>query len=162
MRFRSYHADDVEQMVRLDELCFSAAFRFDRRTMRQFAQAPGAIVIIAEEVLTDRSTSPMAGFTILHLEGAGRERYGYVVTIDVASEFRRAGIGRQLLEQAEQKVRAAGVARVGLHVAVDNAGAIRFYERQGYACAGLARRFYREAGLDALIYLKDLDLFLAS
>jgi [ribosomal protein S18]-alanine N-acetyltransferase len=149
-------------MVRLDEVCFSSAFRFDRRTMRQFAQMPGAVVLIAEDCLHDRGASPMAGFIIVHLEGAGRERYGYVVTIDVAPEFRRAGVGKQLLEQAEQQVRAAGVSRVGLHVAVDNAGAIRFYERQGYACVGVARRFYREAGLDGLIYLKDLEPLLCS
>ena len=129
--------------------------------MRQFSKAPGAIVIIAEDCLGDRGVSLMAGFIIVHLEGAGREQYGYVITIDVAPEFRRAGVGRQLLEQAEQKVRAAGLARVGLHVAVDNAGAIRFYERQGYACMGVAPCFYREAGVDALIYLKDLELFLA-
>jgi [ribosomal protein S18]-alanine N-acetyltransferase len=138
-------------MVRLDELCFSPAFRFDRRSMRQFAQASGAIVVIAQDY-----SQALAGFLIVHLEGTAQERYGYVVTIDVAPELRRAGVGRRLLEQAERQVHAAGVTRMGLHVAVDNAGAIRFYERQGYACLGVARRFYREAGVDGLIYLKEL------
>jgi ribosomal protein S18 acetylase RimI-like enzyme len=45
---------------------------------------------------------------------------------------------------------------MGLHVAVDNGAAIRFYEGLGYQCVGVAKRFYRAAGLDGLIYLKEL------
>jgi [ribosomal protein S18]-alanine N-acetyltransferase len=137
-------------MVRLDEVCFSEAFRFDRRSMRRFAEARGAIVVVAEE------DAAMAGFVIVQLEGATTERYGYVVTIDVAPELRGVGLGGLLLRQAEGQVRAAGVGRMGLHVAVDNDAAIRFYERLGYACVGVAKRFYREAGLDGLIYIKEL------
>jgi ribosomal-protein-alanine N-acetyltransferase len=157
---RGYRSGDLERMVRLDEVCFSAAFRFDRRTMRQFAEARGAIVVIAEDplaALEAGSAGLMAGFIIVHLEGSARERYGYIVSIDVAPELRRAGLGGLLLGEAERQVRAAGVRRVGLHVAVDNAGAIRFYEGLRYACVGVARGFYREAGLDALIYIKELE-----
>jgi ribosomal protein S18 acetylase RimI-like enzyme len=160
---RGYRSGDLEAMVWLDEACFSAAFRFDRRTMRQFAEARRAIVVIAEDSLVsleDRRADGMAGFVgfiVVHLEGSARERYGYIVSIDVAPELRRAGLGGQLLKQAEEQVRASGVRRVGLHVAVDNAGAIRFYEGSGYARVGVAPGFYQEAGLDALIYLKELD-----
>jgi ribosomal-protein-alanine N-acetyltransferase len=141
-------------MVRLDELCFSEAFRFDQRSMRRFAEARGAFVVIAEEAL---AVGTMAGFVIVQIEGAAAERYGYVVTIDVAVEWRRGGLGRELLARAEQKVREAGVGRMGLHVAVDNDAAIRFYERMGYQSVGVAKRFYREAGLDGLIYIKNLE-----
>ncbi len=147
---RGYRAGDVDLMVRLDEVCFSEAFRFDRRSMRRFAEARGAVGIVAEDDVQ------MAGFVIVQVEGATTERYGYVVTIDVAPELRGAGLGGQLLTEAERQVRAAGVGRMGLHVAVDNDAAIRFYERLGYACVGVAKRFYREAGLDGLIYIKEL------
>jgi ribosomal-protein-alanine N-acetyltransferase len=140
-------------MVRLDELCFSETFRFDRRSMRRFAEARGAFVVIAEDAL---ELGAMAGFVIAQLEGKAPEQYGYVVTIDGALEWRRGGLGGQLLARAEQKVREAGVERMGLHVAVDNEAAIRFYERLGYQCVGVAKRFYREAGLDGLIYIKEL------
>jgi ribosomal protein S18 acetylase RimI-like enzyme len=147
---RGYRAGDVDPMVRLDEVCFREAFRFDRITMRRFAGARGAVVVIAEDDVQ------MAGFVIVHLEGAAAERYGYVVTIDVAPELRGVGLGKVLLREAERQVHAADVGRMGLHVAVDNDPAIRFYERLGYACVGVAKRFYREAGLDGLIYLKEL------
>lgn len=150
---RGYRVGDVEPMVRLDAVCFREVFRFDRRSMRQFAEARGAIVIVAEDSLKDAA---MAGFVIVHLEGAARERYGYVVTLDVAPELRGSGIGGALLGEAERQVHAAGVSRMGLHVAVDNDTAIRFYEGLGYACVGVAKRFYHEAGVDGLIYLKEL------
>ena len=156
---RGYRAGDVDLMVRLDERCFGEAFRFDRRSMRRFAEAREAIVVMAEEALERLEAGacvPIAGFVIAQLEGAARERYGYVVTLDVAPELRRAGLGEQLLTEAERQVLAAGVGRMGLHVAVDNGAAIRFYERLGYACVGVAKGFYREAGLDGLIYRKEL------
>jgi len=146
-------------MVRLDEACFSATFRFDRSSMRRFAQAQGAVVVVAERALgalQDGSAWAMSGFVIVHVEGSGAERYGYVVTIDVAPELRRAGLGEQLLRRAEEQVGAAGVGRMGLHVAVDNDAAIRFYESLGYVCVGVAKRFYSTARTDASIYLKEL------
>jgi ribosomal-protein-alanine N-acetyltransferase len=150
---------DVEPMVRLDEACFSAAFRFDRQSMRRFAEARGAVVVVAERALgalQDGRAWALSGFVIVHLESSGTERYGYVVTIDVALELRRAGLGEQLLRRAEEQVRAAGVGRMGLHVAVDNDAAIRFYEHMGYVCVGVAKRFYSAAGTDASIYIKEL------
>jgi [ribosomal protein S18]-alanine N-acetyltransferase len=153
VRLRGYRSGDVEAMVRLDSACFSEAFRFDAGSMREFAETPGAVVRIAE----DAATSEMVGFLILHVEGGPGARYGYVVTIDVAPALRRAGIGGRMLVAAESLVEASGVGRVGLHVAVNNAAAIRFYERQGYEQGGIARRFYREAGLDALIYVKNFQ-----
>jgi [ribosomal protein S18]-alanine N-acetyltransferase len=146
-------------MVRLDAVCFREAFRFDRRSMRRFAEARGALVVVAEDTLVPDDTGKdrtIAGFVIVQLEGATDQRYGYVVTLDVAPELRGMGLGGQLLTRAEQQVRAAGVRRMGLHVAVDNDAAIRFYERLGYACVGVAKRFYREAELDGLIYIKEL------
>jgi ribosomal-protein-alanine N-acetyltransferase len=98
----------------------------------------------------------MAGFIILHLEGAGARRYAYIVTLDVAPPARRIGIATLMLNHAEEQARTAGAHRVALHVAVDNTAAIQFYERQSYTKVGLARGFYREAG-DALVYAKPLE-----
>jgi len=139
-------------MVRLDEVCFAPVFRFARRAMRQFAEARGAIVLIAE------SDAGMVGFLIAHLEGMRRvpgDPFGYLVTIDVDPAARRLGVGKLMLREAEEQVRAVGLRRVDLHVARDNAAAIRFYEREGYGCIGMVEEFYPN-GLDALVYRKGL------
>jgi ribosomal protein S18 acetylase RimI-like enzyme len=148
-----YRPGDYEAMHRLDLLCFAPEFQFDLATMRQVAEAESAIVVIAEH----GPRHEMAGFVILHLEGSGVRKYAYIVTLDVAPEARRSGVATLMLTHAEEQARAAGARRVALHVAVENTAAIQFYEHQKYLRAGLARGFYREAGLDALVYAKHFD-----
>jgi ribosomal-protein-alanine N-acetyltransferase len=154
MQLRGYYrAGDFEAMHSLDLKCFSPAFQFDAETMRRAAESESAIVAIAER----GPLHEMAGFIILHLQDTGARMYGYIVTLDVAPDARRGGIATLLLAHAEEQARAAGARRVALHVAVDNAGAIEFYKRSGYVRAGVARGYYREIGLDAFVYAKQLE-----
>jgi [ribosomal protein S18]-alanine N-acetyltransferase len=153
VRLRGYYrAGDYVAMHRLDLLCFAPAFQFDLETMKQAAEAASAIVVIAES----GPRHEMAGFIILHLEGSGAKKYAYVVTLDVAPDARRSGIATLMLNHAEQQAQAAGAHRVALHVAVENTAAVQFYERQKYVKAGMAKGFYREAGLDAFVYARQL------
>ncbi len=138
---REYRAGDVEAMFRLDEACFAEAFRFDRRSMRRFAEEERAVSIVAEAVAGE-----MAGFVIVQVE----DGVGYVVTLDVAETFRRGGLGARLLQAAEER---AGVEVMALHVSTGNLGAIRFYERLGYELLGMQKGFYG-AGGDAFVYRK--------
>jgi ribosomal protein S18 acetylase RimI-like enzyme len=54
----------------------------------------------------------------------------------VDPRFRRAGVGRALVDAVLAQARAAGKARVVLHVVADNFGARRLYERAGFFAAG--------------------------
>jgi len=81
---------------------------------------------------------------------------GYVVTLDVAEEFRRRGLARQLMEAMEHQAMDAACAVVGLHVFVGNESAIHFYERAGYERVGDVPDFYGE-GLNAWVYRKKLE-----
>ena len=146
IELRGYEARDLDAMFRLDESCFEEPFRFTHTAMRRFAESRKARVVIAE---TDGA---LAGFAILHLEG----RVGYVVTLDVAEEFRRRGLARQLMQAMEQQAADADCVVVGLHVFVGNAAAIRFYGRAGYVRVGDVPGFYGE-GLDAWVYRKAVN-----
>jgi ribosomal protein S18 acetylase RimI-like enzyme len=158
MRFRAYQHGDVEAMYRLDMECFSGPFQFDRDLMRDLAESPLAIVVVAVNDVGDANGEDdgLPGFIIAHVEGAGRHRHAYIDTIDVAERARRTGTGAELLRRTEEQARRSGLDRMELHVAVDNAGAIAFYEREGYEQVGRAKGFYREAGRDALMYVKKL------
>jgi ribosomal-protein-alanine N-acetyltransferase len=147
---RSYRTTDLDAMFRLDKTCFAEEFRFDRESMREFAEERNAVVQIAE------SCGEIVGFVIVHVEGAVSERQAYVVTLDVAAEYRRKGLAGWLMQEAEASALAAGVRWMQLHVFTGNAAAISFYERQGYERIGLSRRFYGKAGLDAFRYRKSL------
>ena len=149
--FRGYRAADLEAMFRLDEACFEEPFRFDRESMREFAEMKNAIVRVAEEL-----GGELVGFVIVHVERVGTGRLAYVVTLDVAAECRKRGLARRLMGEVEASAAAAGVRWIQLHVFTGNAGAIRFYERLGYERIRVQRRFYGEAGLDAFVYGKEL------
>jgi ribosomal protein S18 acetylase RimI-like enzyme len=151
MRLRAYQPTDVEAMYQLDLACFDEPFQFDREMMYEAAEAASAIVVVVED-----EAGAMQGFIIVHAEGAGSDAYGYIVTIDVAPSARRSGVGAVMLREAEAQALRHGLGRVGLHVAMDNAGAIAFYERAGYRWVGVEKGFYHEAKQDALTYVKQL------
>jgi ribosomal-protein-alanine N-acetyltransferase len=143
---RCYHPGDWQAMHALDLLCFKPAFRFSRGAMRSFAEAPGAVTVLAEAL------SKLAGFCIAQLQ----DSTGYVVTLDVARAWRRQGLARRLMAEVESRLHSAGAAEMHLHVFSGNTAAIRFYESIGYTQTGVAENFYAQ-NLHALIYRKKLS-----
>ena len=148
---RDYRDLDIEAMFRLDVACFAPEFRFDRQSMRAFAEERDAIVLVAEE-----TSRVVVGFVIVHVERVAAGGRGYVVTLDVAEEWRRRGLAGMLMREAEAGAVAAGGRWMELHVFTGNEGAIRFYERLGYERIAVKRRFYGAEGLDAFVYRKGL------
>ena len=142
---RNYRPGDWEAMHALDLVCFEPEFQFNRRAMRSFAEAPGAVAMLAE------ADGTLAGFCIAQME----EQTGYLVTLDVAPAWRRRSLARRLMVQVETQVQSAGATEMTLHVFKGNAGAIRFYEEIGYGRVGMAENFYGR-GLNALVYRKRL------
>jgi [ribosomal protein S18]-alanine N-acetyltransferase len=146
-RFRPYRKNDLEAIFRLDKACFAEEFRFDRRSMSAFAEEKDAIVLIAEE------RGDVIAFVIAHL-AAGRE--AYIITLDVAPEWRRRGLAGTLMAEVEMLAWSKGARWIRLHVYRENEGAIRFYERLGYQRSRVINGYYGE-GLDALVYGKKLS-----
>jgi ribosomal-protein-alanine N-acetyltransferase len=140
---REYRAGDAEAMHALDVVCFEPAFQFSRRVMRGFAEAKGAMTLLAE------AGDELVGFCVVQME----EQLGYVVTLDVAAVWRRQGLARRLMEEMETRVRAVSGVGMVLHVYKGNVGAMRFYESIGYGRVGMVEGFYGR-GLDALVYRK--------
>ena len=151
MRLRAYRRSDLAAMVALDEICFSEAFLFGTAAMRRFAEAKNAFALVAEQ-----SDAALAGFVIAHRTARGPLSKGYCITLDVAPEHRRSGLGRTLLAAAETWAHEAGAAGMALHVHTGNAGAIRFYESCGYLLQRVVPGFYGNPGMDALEYSKQL------
>ncbi len=157
VELRGYRPSDLQAMFALDEVCFEQPFRFDLRAMRRFAEAPGALVVIAS---TKATLAGLCGFAIVHLEGVTGRRRGYVVTLDVAPQRRRSGVASLLMDEAESLAAEVGAGRMALHVFTGNAGAMRFYEARGYERTGLQRGFYGmddSVSRDGLVYSKRLS-----
>jgi ribosomal-protein-alanine N-acetyltransferase len=164
--YRGYRSGDLEAMFRLDVVCFEEPFRFSRGAMRRFAEDRRARVVIAE------TEGEMVGFVVLHVEDVGvphssrflrqaqdramngppgdSGKVGYVVTLDVATAWRRKGVAGELMSRVEAEAREAGCEAMMLHVFEGNWGARRFYERVGYEVVGVAKAFYG-VGVDAVV-----------
>jgi ribosomal-protein-alanine N-acetyltransferase len=147
---REYLEGDLDEIVSLDESCFHDEFRFDRRSMKAYAEARNAVSLIAEK------EGGIVGFVIVHIDRIAAGWRGYVVTLDVAVEFRRIGLAKRMMQAVEMLAEASGAQRMELHVFTENEGAIRFYERLGYERVARLRRFYGAEGLDAFEYRKKL------
>jgi ribosomal protein S18 acetylase RimI-like enzyme len=76
---------------------------------------------------------------------AGRRLY--VMVLAVLAPYRSRGIGSALLRgalrAADESCAKTGITEVVLHSAEDNAEAIEFYSRFGFAVAGRAENYYR-------------------
>jgi ribosomal-protein-alanine N-acetyltransferase len=148
--YRPYSPQDFDLLYALEELCFEPAERFSRRYMRQLISRANAATWIADE------DGRLIGFAIVERANQRSGVTAYIQTIEVASEARGRGIGRELLGRIEGSARLAGAALIWLHVEATNAGAIRLYESQGYRCEGRKEDYY-PLGRAALIYGKLLE-----
>ena len=76
-------------------------------------------------------------------------------TLDVAAAWRRQGLARRLMTEVEERMAAAGVREMKLHVFRGNVAAVRLYESLGYGRVGRVEGYYGR-GLDAVVYGKRL------
>ena len=81
----------------------------------------------------------------------------YVNNIAVAPELRGRGLGRALLEFAEEQARAWGCRVMILEVRASNDAAVHLYEKFGFSVRGVRRRYYEDTDEDAVVMSKALD-----
>jgi ribosomal-protein-alanine N-acetyltransferase len=75
----------------------------------------------------------------------------HVTTFAVHPDWRRQGIGRQLLLNLVELAGTIGARRMTLEVRPSNAGAQELYRSFGFAVAGRRPRYYTDDGEDALV-----------
>ena len=80
-------------------------------------------------VLTARDGAPLAGFAIMQF---GDER-AHLSLLAVRTDCRRQGIAQRMLDWLTQSALTAGIASIHLELRETNAGARRFYLKQGFA-----------------------------
>lgn len=78
----------------------------------------------------------------------------HIANIAVHPDFRRQGIGHQLLEKALAFAKEAGCEKVFLEVRVSNVPARQLYTRFGFAPVGIRKGYYPDNNEDALVLLR--------
>ena len=95
----------------------------------------------------------VVGFMIYELHKAKLQ----VLNFAVAPEFRRQGVGRQMMVKLVGKLSSHRRTRIVLHVRETALAAQMFYKVQGFRATEIAREFYEDTGEDAYVmqYLFD-------
>lgn len=140
---REYLQSDFETVWELDQACFSQEIAYSRAELEYYLRSPRAVCLIALE--SGRTT----GFILGDYSGR-QQKVGHIVTLDVAPEARRSGIGSTLMQNLEDRFRLAGCHSALLEVAVNNQVALRFYKKHGYSVIRTLRGYYPGA-LDGLL-----------
>lgn len=141
---RSGRPDDLEELVKLENVCFDTD-RLSRRSFRHWLTIDQRAILVAEV------KGRIAGY-ILIIYHAGT-RLARIYSLAVQPALRGGGIAKLLLSAGEQMAIDHGRLYLRLEVGVDNIPAIKLYESQGYQKFGLYRDYY-EDHTDALRFQK--------
>lgn len=145
-QIRPFREADFERLWNIDQACFDRDLAYSRAELRFYMRLPGAFTLVAE------AGEDVTGFLVGR---AMRNRAGHIITIDVVEQARRNGTGSRLLKATEEWLLQSDCRSVTLETAVDNIGAIAFYQRHGYSIVRTLRGYYSN-GLDALVMQKTL------
>ena len=124
----------------------------ERRYLRAVRRHPDAVVLVAE------TREGIVGRLSLARDTHPASRHVADLGLMVAASHRRRGIGRALLDAAEEWARWARITKLELHVFPYNEPAIRLYEQSGYVREGYRAAHYVRAGeyVDAILMAKSL------
>jgi ribosomal-protein-alanine N-acetyltransferase len=82
----------------------------------------------------------------------------HIATFATHPDFRRQGIGEQLMKHALLAAREEGAERAFLEVRAGNAGALGLYKKYGFVVAGRRLHYYKDNDEDAILMnLEDLN-----
>lgn len=124
---------DTKRMWEIDQLCFDPDIAYPMDFIYYH------LLVLRDPAFCAWDGDTMVGFVLTAME---ERREGSIVTIDLIDQYRRRGIGSQLIGMAERALAARGARKIVLQVAVENESAIGFYEKHGYARGRLLKSYY--------------------
>ena len=133
MLLRNFRPGDFERLFEIDRSCFDPEIAYSRSELSWYLGRSGAVAIVAE------ICGAIAGFVVGNCDPRGM---AHVITLDVAAASRRKGVGTRLMESLHEEFRMRKSRISILEVSMENAGAIRFYEAQGYERGDVLTGYY--------------------
>ncbi len=158
---RDYRPADFDWLWQIDQLCFVSGISYSKTELSSFIKGRNALTLVGEfrrdqpvEVSADAgSGEEIAGFVVAY---SLHRKYGRIITLDVLPQARRSGLGMQLMDACEQRLRSLGCKEVFLETAVDNEPALRLYRKLGYEVLRTLPGYYVSHSLDAFQMGKQL------
>ena len=161
---RDYRAADFDRLWQIDQRCFPNGLAYSQMELTGFVMRRNAITLVAEARSDEASRADqgtdapakdqrIAGFVVAH---PIRGRIGRILTLDIVPEARRSGLASRLMQECEQRLRAAGCTQVYLETAVNNEPALKLYQKLGYEIVRTLPDYYSSHALDAFQMTKRL------
>ena len=125
----------------------------ERRYLKAIRRHPNAAVFVAE------MNGGIVGRLSVARDPHPASEHVADLGLMVARGSRRRGVGRALMEAAEEWARGVGVRKLELHVFPHNEPALALYESLGYEREGFRHHHYRRGDdlLDAVLMAKELE-----
>lgn len=136
--------DDLDAVIEIEKAAFSDPFNrelFEKYLSQESFQS---WVAIKDDSIVGYSTFVRAADEI------------DLLNIAVKGSHRQQGIASQIMQKILEVARTKSVRAIFLEVRPSNLAAIKFYDRLGFQKVGVRRKYYRDNGEDALVYMKDM------
>ena len=153
---RDYRAGDFNRLWEIDQLCFPDGIAYTQMELSGFIMRRNAITLVAEAQTTSTgalSPEQIVGFAVAH---PIRGKIGRILTLDILPQARRVGLASRLMQQCEERLRAAGCTAIYLETAVNNGPAVQLYHKLGYQIVRTLPEYYSSHSLDAFQMAKRL------
>ncbi|MBP3493871.1 MAG: ribosomal protein S18-alanine N-acetyltransferase [Oscillospiraceae bacterium] len=141
VRIVPMNADHLDDLERLEKICFSRPW--SKRMLAEELENACAAFLVAEDADSGQVVG-YAGVLVMADEG-------YITNVAVFPEYRRRGIGAQIIEVFMNFARANRLAFLTLEVRPSNAAAIALYQGFGFEEVGRRKNYYDLPKEDALI-----------
>jgi ribosomal-protein-alanine N-acetyltransferase len=124
---------DLGPLEVLDKKCFSDAVRYNRFAFDYYLSIPNSIGLLKAE------NKKLFGFIIT---APISDDIFNIVTIDIDPEFRRKGIGSELILAVKRILKRWEIQKITLQVSIDNVPAIQFYMKHGFEIVEELPKYY--------------------
>ncbi len=125
----------LDRLFEIEEQCFTKE-AFTKQQISCLLTDYNTISLVA------KVNNEIAGFIILQLESEDDVVFGHIVTLNVATKYRRKGIAQTMLHETENILKSRGITESRLEVKQDNSAAIKLYQRLGYREIGKLDHYY--------------------
>lgn len=147
IEIRKARAGDLDSLIALESAMF-ATDRVSRRSFRRFLSGRSAILLVAMQ------DGAVGGYALVLLRRGSPLARLYSIAVD--PDARGRGIAAALMTACERAAAKRRAAAMRLEVQVDNARALKLYDRLGYRVFGRYEAYYDDGG-DALRMEKALS-----
>jgi [ribosomal protein S18]-alanine N-acetyltransferase len=146
---RPFRPDDLSSVIEINRVCLPENYS-PYFFLEVYKSCPEAFIVAEKE-------RKVAGYIMCRLEFGFSDvrrfrmvRKGHVVSVAVMPDFRRQGVGKELVLAAMKALELHGAEECFLEVRTANEDAVRLYKNMGFETSRVATHYYHD-GADAYV-----------